>query len=402
MKKLIVVILQLIMINSIAQNVGIGLATPDRAKLEINGVAGSGNTVALFGGEGHGISVQRNWATIGFNQYRDAATGYGKYINYGYAATQSLDPNTGTWAFDIMPYGTTDAAVPYLTRALAINYLGNVGLGNALPNAPLQFNNGLANRKIVLYETVNNDHQYYGFGINGSTLRYQVDAPGAAHRFYTGTGTSTSNLLMTLQGDKTVLISNNGGGGFLGINLDVAPYTLSIKQAGGTGIYLQEATSGTNWEFRARTMINSFLSLRYNGVVVGEFYSNGTYTALSDGRLKTNIQNLKPVLDKIKQLRPVQYEMKYINLHHQLSIGFLAQEVKELFPELVSVSKDTVNGHKGIPDLHMMDYSGLGVIAIKAIQEQQEQINLLQNENAEIKKELVELKKLVNTIINKQ
>ncbi|HSN61908.1 MAG TPA: tail fiber domain-containing protein [Ferruginibacter sp.] len=394
MKKLIAIILPLIIIKSYAQNVGIGLTSPDRAKLEINGVAGAGNTVALFGGDGHGISIQRNWATIGFNQYRDAATGFGKYIHNGFAATQSLDPSTGTWALDVLPYGTINTTVPYVTRALAINSVGYIGVGNAIPNAPLQFPNTLANRKIVMWENTNNDHQYYGFGINGATLRYQVDAPGAAHRFYSGTGTSSSNLLMTIQGDKKVLVSNSGGGGFLGINLDDAPYTLSIKQAGGTGIYLQEAASGTNWEFRARTLTNSFLSLRYNGSVVGEFFSNGTYTALSDSRLKTNIQDLPAVLNKIKQLRPVQYEMKNNNSEHQLSIGFLAQEVKELFPALVSVSKDTANGYKGIADLHMMDYSAFGVLAIKALQEQQQQIDEKQKQIDELKLRLEKLEKL--------
>src|SRR3546814_4500640 len=46
------------------------------------------------------------------------------------------------------------------------------------PNAPLQFNTAFANRKIVLRETANNDHQFYGFGVNSPTLRYQI--PSAA------------------------------------------------------------------------------------------------------------------------------------------------------------------------------------------------------------------------------
>jgi len=46
---------------------------------------------------------------------------------------------------------------------------GNVGIGTSTPHAMLQFSNALSNRKIVLYEGANNDNQYFGFGINGST-----------------------------------------------------------------------------------------------------------------------------------------------------------------------------------------------------------------------------------------
>jgi hypothetical protein len=44
-----------------------------------------------------------------------------------------------------------------------------------------------------------------------------------------------------------------------------------------------------------------------------------------------------------------------------LSFGFVAQEVEEVFPELVH-EKDGVK---------MLDYSGFGVLAVKAIQELQ-------------------------------
>lgn len=75
---------------------------------------------------------------------------------------------------------------------------GNVGIGNTAPNGQLQLSNSIQNRKIVLFETANNDHQYYGLGINSSILRYQVDSTTANHVFYAGTSTTTSNELMRI------------------------------------------------------------------------------------------------------------------------------------------------------------------------------------------------------------
>ncbi len=77
----------------------------------------------------------------------------------------------------------------------------NVGIGTTTPHAPLQFQNALANRKIVMWETVNNDLDFFGFGINSATLRYQIPAGGNVHRFFAG---NTALLSIFSDGNATL------------------------------------------------------------------------------------------------------------------------------------------------------------------------------------------------------
>ncbi len=94
----------------------------------------------------------------------------------------------------------------FSTRSNAFTVLrnGNTGIGTISPNAPLQFANSVANRKIVLWENANNDHEFYGFGITGSTLRYQTPSAINDHVFYAGADPGFSTELMRIKGNGKV------------------------------------------------------------------------------------------------------------------------------------------------------------------------------------------------------
>jgi|694.fasta_scaffold00633_57 hypothetical protein len=100
----------------------------------------------------------------------------------------------------------------------------------------------------------------------------------------------------------------------------------------------------------------------------GNLTISGTFTEQSSIRFKENIQPLEPALAKVEQLNPVTYT-KITSQEEE--IGLIAEEVAELFPEVVTYNE---NGQpQGI------QYQRLSVILLKAVQELTERVNKLEN-----------------------
>jgi hypothetical protein len=88
-----------------------------------------------------------------------------------------------------------------------------VGIGTTNPKGHLSFGNSLTNRKVVLYqeETLNDDHQFLGLGINGYTMRFQVSTSADTFKFYNGTSSTSSNLLFYIAGSGNVRYAGSIG-----------------------------------------------------------------------------------------------------------------------------------------------------------------------------------------------
>lgn len=115
-------------------NGGLGINTVEnlKGKLDVNGAAGITSTVATFGSDGAGISVQNNSAAIGFNQYTDPYSlgGTSKYMADGEAALLYFNNITGTLSLDMYNAGNKDMPTAVPNRALTILNNGNVGFGS--------------------------------------------------------------------------------------------------------------------------------------------------------------------------------------------------------------------------------------------------------------------------------
>jgi hypothetical protein len=162
----------------------------------------------------------------------------------------------------------------------------------------------------------------------------------------------------------------------VGINYNTPSFALDINQTTGStssGIGLRYLTN--TWEIMQGSSTNFWFN--YNGTLDAWITSGtGAYNAVSDQRLKSNIRPMESILDKVMQLNVSRYEYNRNNPNKIQSIGFLAQQVEPLFPEVVSkqVMEDPNSEMK---EVYGMDYAGMSVIAIKAIQEQQKIIEQL-------------------------
>jgi hypothetical protein len=176
----------------------------------------------------------------------------------------------------------------------------------------------------------------------------------------------------------------------LNTNYYLPPTTLEVRQSNG-GIELTNS-SYTNlaWEWRVVAGSNgATLNLYYSSAQYLKNYfspSNGAL-AVSDRRVKTNIEPLQPVMDRIMQLEPVTYMMKDAIKGQRRSMGFIAQNVATLFPNLVS------HNMPGGEDLMGLEYSGFGVLAVKGIQEEQVQIEKLETDILSMEKRLQAIEK---------
>jgi hypothetical protein len=346
MRNILFIITGLLPLFSIAQTVGIESTNPYRAKFEVHGAVGY--TTAIFGGESSGVSIQKGMPAIGFNQYYNTA---GRYIGNGYAGVQYLDQTSGSMMFDLFPNGTSNGLTPVPVRVLTLSQAGNIAIGQANYNASLAVARNPGVESTAFFFGTKH-HSAFNFGSSQHTYIRAGDDNGTV-------------FINDIPNSKIVLT------GPVGINTATPVYPLEIRQSGNRGLALVEGSNFDYWEFRVSETNGNFL-LRFNDLPRGQFNaSSGAYSSVSDVRLKTNIQPLNSVLSNVLELQPVEYEMSFSNPNHEKTIGFIAQEVKPLFPELVNETREAKFGDTTINDVHGLNYNGFGVVAVKAAQEQQ-------------------------------
>jgi len=359
-----------------AQNMGIGTTNPTRSQLEVIGVSGTGKTTAIFGNGLTGISFQQNWPTFGFNQYRDAVSGNGKYMENGYAAIMYQDPGTGTIAFDLFGSGLDGTTTTLPVRGLSILNNGYVGIQTPTPPAALAVGRGTG---------------FDGTAVFAGIQHWSHFNYADAEHTYIRSGKNNGKLVLNNIPNGNVFFGNGNSKLMIGLAINEPNTTVHI--AGINPISIENEIYNHFWNMRFErhdlAPPEYFLNFYYSVTQKGRFnWSFGTYQPLSDSNAKENIRGLTTVLDKVNQLKPVSYEMINHNPLHKRSLGFIAQEVKHLFPQIVRVVNDqSVNGPR-YKDLHSMNYSAMHVIAIKALQEQYLQIIKLRQEREGLMNEL--------------
>jgi len=128
--------------------------------------------------------------------------------------------------------------------------------------------------------------------------------------------------------------------------------------------------------------LTSFFFKEGDGQIMGQIEGASgdtvAYQTSSDERLKTNIRNLEGALDILSQIQPRIFEWRDGN---ENDIGFIAQEMLEAYPYIVSGDP---NGNPKTEPM-MIEYGRITPLLTKAIQEQQTQIQELSNQNQQLK-----------------
>lgn len=256
------------------------------------------------------------------------------------------------------------------TNAIS-NVSGNVGINTETPGARLTVKNGGETIRVEGGDPMISLAQSAS-GMNGF-LQHRVG------NLVLGTKDSSSIVLAT--STKALTVAGSSGNVLIGEG-SVGSEKLKVVH-NNRGFMLQNS-GGSNWEFYVADS-NGELQLfsgqaASSGVPVGVFANNGVYTA-SDRRLKKEVSAIPSVLNQLNQLQAVRYRYNYQTKEDPLSIGFIAQDVQALFPEMVTQTNTRDTAGAAL----LVNYAGMSVLAIKAIQEQQQQLDQLKAENAQLK-----------------
>ena len=264
------------------------------------------------------------------------------------------------------------------TERLRLDSSGNLGIGTSSPAVKLQVKSSAEAFRIegttargsgnifASFHDPTGRKGYWGYGASDDNL-YISNEMNAAMLFLTN---SVERARITSAG--VLMVGTTGLPAGNGTAMSLAGSSAAARIYGtteGTGaLYVDKST---NTSTTAQVFVQFTINAQATGS--GQINANGAsqaaFGSFSDRRLKDNIVDLASQWGSIKTLRPVEFD--YIASEgggHQL--GFIAQEVKEVYPDLVGERADK-----------MLTLSGMGkneARLIKALQEAMARIEQLE------------------------
>jgi len=387
-----------------SENVGIGTASPNAV---LTTDPESGNFSSAYNNyDGVGLFIRGNGTAGNGN--------YGPALVFGSCDSDTVNQDNKHCAISIVQTGTdanetglafwthpTATSTDALSESMRIDSSGNVGINTTSPDrlfhikrsdsggTAAKFENSAGSVFIELNTNnqVGGDAGYIGYNstkdmlfLTDDTERMRIDGSGnvgigltnpSAYGKLAVTGTATQLALNASSGKSRIgffeagtgrfyIDTLNGADGLAFVDADGSTERMRISSTGNVGI------ADTNPAYR--------LELPNTGDTTGQVRASGFIT-YSDGRLKTNRSELDYGLNVVKQLQPLKYFHKastkdengaYVPLEEgNQDIGFIAQDVLSLIPEIVGVPENDET------DLYSLDYTKLTPVLVKAIQEQQ-------------------------------
>jgi hypothetical protein len=355
-----------------------GTATATKMTLDASGNLGLGVTPSAWRSSDTAFQVG---PVASLNSDTDVTTdvGYNYYYNSSnvpiYSTTAQASRYSqylGAHRFFTAPSGTAGNAITF-TQAMTLDASGNLLVGTTSGSftagsrgnitvggsgsAILALQTGGTAKGYVFHDgtemTIANEANGFLRFYTNATERARIDSSG---NLLVGTTSATNKRLAVSLGNSTsntVIFAESGtsytGGHFVGVSATAA----------GTGWYhfVGQSSGPTN-----------NILIYGNGNIEN---ANNSYAGISDAKLKENIVDATPKLEKLMQVRIRNYNLKGGYEQHK-QIGVVAQELETVFPSMVEEAFDRdADGNILETTTKSVKYSVFVPMLIKAMQEQQ-------------------------------
>jgi hypothetical protein len=281
-----------------------------------------------------------------------------------------------------------------LLEAMRIRDDGLVGINETTPTGQLVVKSGAIDRiGLIVTTTATSGHtaNIAVFSANGLDRIFFENNGNIRSRIGISNFTSANNSYVNTDANGTIISRNiNDTNPALIVNLANASASANIQvwQKAGVAKATIKNTGGATFSGDVYINANLAIDIEDTGVsnaidvqdggtpllyveTDGDVYNqNGTYGTISDVRLKENVIDARNYTEDLMKLRVVKYSFKKDEETKPTHLGFIAQEVEQVFPNLVETRKT-----KELEDMKAIKMSVLIPMLVKTIQEQQKQID---------------------------
>jgi hypothetical protein len=321
----------------------VGIGTSPAVRLDVRE---SGSTVPTVTAG----TVARFYSTgaSGFEAHIGIVSGNGGVSGIDFGDTDSATSGR-------IRYEHTNNSMQFMTNTtekMRIDSSGNVGIGISSPSTLLHISS--ANTAFTATSTTATSSTQLRVVTGAGTCYFAVDGSGGAsfgvaNAAAVWNGINSPLLFATNNSERMRILADGkvaigGTTAFGGARLTVYSDGLSI-------------TNGTLYRLAYQSGDGSLYFS--NGTNQASLSSAGAWTNASDARLKNSIVDIKYGLETVLNTQPRSYKVNDLEGDY---IGFVAQELQTVIPEVVSGNPNKQLG---------VDYGSLVAVAFKAIQEQQ-------------------------------
>lgn len=226
-----------------------------------------------------------------------------------------------------------------------------------------------------------------GLSLSGTTFSHSDTSTAAnltasGRRYVTGLTFDTyGHVTGYTTGTETVVDTNTTYSAGSGLTLSGTTFSVQSDLRGEAWLIGRDNNDYINVD---TTQIDFVL----DGAVDMRLYNNGDLhvegnvigysTSISDQKFKDDVTPIESALDKVKSLKGVEYTWNATSKKGKRDLGFIAQEVEQIIPEIVTEHTLSTGEFADNPtQSKTIDYEKITAVLVEAVKEQQKQIDEL-------------------------